>query len=279
LLDPDQRTEGALHFSVSDTGIGIPTDRLSTIFDSFSQADASITRKFGGTGLGLAISKRLVELMGGKIWAESIPGSGSTVHFTARFSIAEAPPAPEAAAQKPLEGARAVPRYRALRILLADDAEENRFLIRGYLKGSACIIDEVENGALALEQFKQHVYDVVLMDTEMPVLDGYSATRAMRAFERERGSAPTPILALTAHALREARNHSFEAGCTDHLTKPIKKATLLDAINKFVPVTPASEQIQVSVESWLSRSSEIISRSAVAMLQDCGLPWMAATMP
>jgi len=138
-----------------------------------------------------------------------------------------------------------------LRILLADDAEENRFLVRGYLKGSACIIDEVENGALAVERFKQHIYDVVLMDAEMPVLDGYSATRAMRALERERACAPTPIFALTAHALREARDRSMEAGCTEHLTKPIKRATLLDAIDRFVPDAPARDRIDVPVESWL----------------------------
>jgi signal transduction histidine kinase/AmiR/NasT family two-component response regulator len=240
-----------LHFSVSDTGIGIPADRLSTIFDSFSQADASITRKFGGTGLGLSISKRLVELMGGKIWAESTPGLGTTMHFTARFPVAEAACAAEADARKPLESAQPLLRPQALRILLADDVEENRFLIRNYLKESACIIDEVENGALALEKFKQQVYDVVLIDSEMPVLDGYSATRAMRAFEKEHAQASTPILALTAHALREARDRSLEAGCTDHLTKPIRKATLVDAINRFVPMARAVDRIEVSVESWL----------------------------
>jgi signal transduction histidine kinase/CheY-like chemotaxis protein len=230
---------GILHFAVSDTGIGIPADRLSTIFDSFSQADASTTRRYGGTGLGLAISKRFVELMGGRIWAESTLGSGSTMHFTARFPIAEGP------VQRPIENTPVALHARALRILLADDSEENRFLIRGYLKDSASIIDEVENGAQAVEQFKQHAYDIVLMDAEMPVLDGYSATREIRAL----GS--TPIFLLTAHALREARARSFAAGCTDHFTKPIKKATLLDAINKVVPAVPASDCIQVSVESWL----------------------------
>ncbi len=151
-----------------------------------------------------------------------------------------------------------MPRDRALRILLADDAVENRFLIRGYLKDFACSIDEVENGAMAVEQFRQNVYDVVLLDGEMPDMDGYSAARAMRAFERERAAAPTPIFALTAHAFREARDRSLDAGCTDHLTKPIKKATLLEAIDKFVPAglpkedaAPAIERIHVSVESWL----------------------------
>ena len=249
--DPDPHAPGALHFSVSDTGIGIAADRLSTIFDSFSQADASTTRKYGGTGLGLAISKRFVELMGGRIWAESTLGVGSTVHFTAQFSAA--PAGSEAHPQRALDGASAasVRRSQVLRILLADDSAENRFLIRGYLKDSACLIDEVENGALAVEQFRQRGYDLVLIDSEMPVLDGYSAVQAIRAIERERASEPTPILALTAHALREARDRSFAAGCTDHLTKPIKKVTLLQAIDRFVPAAPVPDRIQVSVESWL----------------------------
>jgi len=227
---------GVLHFSVSDSGIGIPADRLATIFESFSQADVSTTRKYGGTGLGLAISKRFVELMGGRIWAQSTVGAGSTIHFTARFAVAEGP------AQKPTENAPVVLNARALRILLADDSEENRFLIRGYLKDSGSIIDEVENGAQAVEQFKQRAYDVVLMDAEMPVMDGYSATRQIRAL------GATPIVLLTAHAFKEAKARSYEAGGTEHLTKPIKKATLLEAINKFVPI---NDRIQVSVEEWL----------------------------
>jgi signal transduction histidine kinase/CheY-like chemotaxis protein len=225
-----------LHFSVSDTGIGIPADRLSGIFDSFSQADASTTRQYGGTGLGLAISKRFVELMGGKIWAESTVGIGTTMHFTARLAAA---PAGRELPAVPV--AHAISR-RSLRILLADDSEENRFLIRGYLKSSGSTIDEVENGREAVEQFKRDVYDVVLMDAEMPVLDGYSATREIRSL------ATTPIFLLSAHAFREARDHGFAAGCTEHLAKPIKKATLIDAINKFVP---ASDPIQVAVEDWL----------------------------
>jgi signal transduction histidine kinase/CheY-like chemotaxis protein len=232
-LDPD----GALHFSVSDTGIGIPQDRLSTIFDSFSQADSATTRKYGGTGLGLAISKRFVELMGGRIWAESTAGAGSTMHFTVQFAIGDG-----RSLETPVESAPVALNSRALRILLADDSEENRFLIRGYLKGSGSTIDEVENGAQAVEQFKQRAYDLVLMDAEMPVLDGYAATREIRAL----GS--TPIFLLTAHAFEQAKDRSFAAGSTEHLTKPIKKATLLDAIHRLVPV---NQPIQVPVEDWL----------------------------
>jgi signal transduction histidine kinase/CheY-like chemotaxis protein len=245
-VERDREDTTALHFRVRDTGIGIPADRVSTIFDSFTQADASTTRKYGGTGLGLAISKRFVELMGGRIWAESAPGEGSTMHFTARFPVAEAAGVPKALAVK----ATVPPAFgnRVLRILLADDSEDNRFLVRGYLRDTGCVVDEVTNGAEVVEKFKDGIYDIVLMDAEMPVLDGYSATRAMRAFEKERGGLglETPILALTAHALKEARDRSLEAGCTDHLTKPITKTALLEAISRYAPLPPAIE-----VESWL----------------------------
>jgi CheY-like chemotaxis protein len=130
------------------------------------------------------------------------------------------------------EGAESGPAIRALRVLLVDDSMDNRILIRGYLRDTGSTIEEAENGAVALEKFKASVYDVVLTDTEMPVMDGYTATREMRRVEKERGKAPTPILALTAHALAEARERSFEAGCSGHLTKPIPKAALLEALRE-----------------------------------------------
>ncbi len=183
LVDMDS-APATLHFAVSDTGIGVPADRLATIFDSFSQADVSTTRKYGGTGLGLAIAKRFVELMGGRIWAESTLGPGGTIHFTARFVVAPV----SGAARKPVVNAPVVLVSRALRILLADDSEENRFLIRGYLKDSGCIIDEVENGALAVERFKHCAYDIVLMGCGLWLL----ATRGQseQRWAWQRGHAP-----------------------------------------------------------------------------------------
>jgi signal transduction histidine kinase/CheY-like chemotaxis protein/HPt (histidine-containing phosphotransfer) domain-containing protein len=246
-VEVEQGEPPALHFSVSDTGVGIPAEHVGTIFDRFTQTDASTTRKYGGTGLGLAISKRFVELMGGRIWAESAPGTGTTIHFTARFTVAE-PHAGIAAGEESRGPAGLAD--RRLRILLADDSEDNRFLVRGYLRDTGCVIDEADNGADALEKFKHSIYDVILMDTEMPRLDGYSATRAMRAFENERGMQPAPILALTAHAFKEAKDRSLEAGCTDHLTKPISKSGLLGAIARHAPALPANP-IHVAVESWL----------------------------
>jgi signal transduction histidine kinase/DNA-binding response OmpR family regulator len=379
-LDHENATPGRLHFTVSDTGIGIPQDRIATIFESFTQADASTTRKYGGTGLGLAISKRFVELMDGKIWAESVEGSGSTMHFIAQFEIpakadetptrspasfpgnfpklrallveenanhrgsaadilrgwgaevSESAGYPEGSAMydvalvdaksgdgfavasrmqkerlarrillmlttdrlteaarcrasgfgaliKPvrrseLRGAilgeaqvekdprpKIAPtaRERPLRILVADDSDDNRLLIRGYLKGTGDILDEAENGAVAVEKFKQAGYDLVLTDAEMPVLDGYGATREMRTWERQHGLPETPILALTAHAFQEARAKTKAAGCTDHLTKPIDRATLLEAVRRHTegrapaaPQAPApTERVKTSPEPWL----------------------------
>jgi CheY-like chemotaxis protein len=134
---------------------------------------------------------------------------------------------------------------------LADDSEDNRFLVRGYLKDCGYLVDEVENGALAVEHFKKGTYDLVLTDVEMPVLDGYSATRQMRLHEKERGYPPTPILALTAHALKEAKDRSGDAGCTGHLTKPIRKAALLEAIRRYAREPQTSGRIEVAVEPWL----------------------------
>ena len=365
--NPESAEAGALRFAVSDTGIGIPEEKLQVVFDTFTQADSSTTRKYGGTGLGLAITRKLVELMGGRIWVESKAGVGSTFYFTAKFSVqaeavsrpastlvdlrglktlivddnatnrlilremldswgalvsdvpsgaqalAELTRAHEAGAPyalvvsdcrmpemdgfelaghvrrhpglagmtvlmltsdnrsgdaahcraigvdayliKPvrrpdlLEAIRTAmgkvetraaevtranePLQDSLKILVADDSEENRFLMRAYLKDSPHRLDTVENGEIALRKFESGHYDLVFIDVEMPVLDGYRATQAMREWERQRDAPPTPIVALTAHALVEETQKSMEAGCTAHLTKPIRKATLLDAIKKY----------------------------------------------
>ncbi len=366
--DPEKGELGILLFSISDTGIGIPEEKLETIFDSFTQADSSHTREYGGSGLGLAISKRLVGLMGGHLWVESKVGQGSTFCFTARFgvqeehteqkpssidlkgmktlvvddnatnrlilkqtltnwgaSVTETGSGVQALAElrraqetgdphvlvlldsrmpgmggfevaesikedvclsqvtimmltsdrrkgdiskctelgiasylvKPIRRAdlldairiamrktrtsarerRAVNTsttedQRVLKILLVDDSEDNRFLVQAYLKKTPYKIDIAENGKIAFEKFRSNRYDLVLMDMQMPVMDGYTSTRKIREWESERGVDPTPIIALTAYALREEMQKSLDAGCNDHLSKPIKKAKLSETINK-----------------------------------------------
>jgi len=366
----EEKNSVTIFFSVSDTGIGIPEDKLNTIFDTFTQADASTTRKYGGTGLGLAISKKLVELMNGKIWVESKVGKGSTFRFTAKFGLAEktkkekTPPLIDlngvsilvvddnatnrlilrellsgwgAEVTEAENGARAVALVKkasrtdnfydlilmdcrmpgmggfevverineilgeikttimmltsdrrkgdiakcrelniatylvkpikkselqnairvalgkakvkakkdkkkkkdhqkttsAPNILLVEDSEDNRFLIQAYLKKIVCRIDIAENGAIAVEKFKKNKYDIILMDMQMPVMDGYTATREIRKLEKEKGLKHTPIIALTAYALKEEIKKSLDAGCDIHLSKPIKKVKLLGIIKKY----------------------------------------------
>ncbi|MBF6571622.1 MAG: PAS domain S-box protein [Candidatus Binataceae bacterium] len=356
----------AFHFSVSDTGIGIPADKLGTIFSSFTQGDSSTTRRYGGSGLGLAIVKHLVELLGGNAWVESKLKQGSTFHFTANFTPSTVPvqhPAPEdpdltglevlvvddtvanrlilkeiltalgarvrevdngasaleeirSAARKGnpyqlilldhhmpemdgLQVAQALtieppalakdpiilmlssldptpspdelgklginrclvkPLMRAeligtiatliaataaaqhgdqtparhLRILLAEDSIDNRFLIKTFLAKTPYILDEASDGQEALDKFTASRYDLILMDREMPVMNGDAATRAIRQWESDHKQGRTPIIALTAAAFAEDVRQSLEAGCDYHLTKPLKKSVLLSTINEVL---------------------------------------------
>jgi PAS domain S-box-containing protein len=366
-LEPD-----LLRFSVADTGIGIAEDKLYTIFDRFTQADSSTTRRYGGTGLGLAISKRLAELMGGTILAESVAGLGATFHVRVRLPPATVegpepdgrPPdltgrrilvvdgnqsvrhvirqavthlngevmeaadgpaacevlrrsreigqqvhlvivdrlvagpsstrmaedmrslpefsdlpailmtsscgsgeeAPVACAEEaaclskpvrrqallglilsrlgsdhgkdpePMRGGEGQPApldLMPLRILVAEDLEDNREVIRLFLKDRPWTLDFAENGVMAVQRFKAMAYDLVFMDVQMPELDGYDATRMMREWEQAHGRPRTPIVALTANALQEEIEKSLAAGCDAHMTKPIKKKTLLAAVARY----------------------------------------------
>ena len=358
---------GAIHFAVSDTGIGISHDRLAAIFERFTQADKSITRRYGGTGLGLTISKQLAELMQGRIWAESTLGQGSTFHCLVRLGIAPGEKAPclprgidlyglrslvvddhpinrtilvetlsswnsqvtavgdgeqalaalrdSAQSSRPfgllliesrmpgMDGFQVVDamhrsglavglttimmasdhwaddiartydlglggyltkpirrsdllqtlsiaRHRAggapassptnrpslpiasrpLHILLVEDSPDNQVLVRSYLKSTPYQVDVAEHGAVAVERFKEGHYDVILMDMNMPVMDGYEATRAIRAWEQQNDMSKTQIIALTALVLKEEGEKILEAGCNAHMTKPIKRQTLLEVL-------------------------------------------------
>ncbi|MGC2492508.1 response regulator [Candidatus Binatus sp.] len=378
--NPDSSEPGRLRFTVSDTGIGIPPDKVEAIFSSFTQVDSSTTRKYGGTGLGLAIAQRLVGLMGGKIWAESELGKGSRFIFTANFElapgtfatssdgvpdltgirvlvvddnatnreilretvsgvgaeIAEAESGVVALAEvkraraggRPfqvilldmrmpgMDGLEVATRIRAdiqsdaplivmlssddvnpqlsrlhelgldayliklitrrelfesisrllaqskstgkvkfagvagaspevglelpaARILVAEDSPDNRLLISAFLRRTPCRLDFAENGQIALDKFIRDHYDLVLMDMQMPVMDGYMATRSIREWERAHGAPHTNIVALTASAMDEDFVKTREAGCDGHIAKPVKKAILFGAILKYA-AHPAS---------------------------------------
>ena len=373
----------SLQFSVRDTGIGIPADKLDLIFEKFTQTDSSITRKYEGTGLGLAITKRLVELMGGRIWVESQLGEGSTFFFTIPLEPAPQEENPVTASRpgtdmqglkvlvvddnatnrlilretlaqwgcivteaadgveglaalkqaknegtpfhlalldsrmpgmdgfalaeeirgnpdlvalsmmmltsenrsgdlarakaldmagdliKPVKrqalreairtllGKEVILRkpqavsaelhpadQRPLRLLLVEDSEDNRFLVQAYLKKTPYRLEMAENGRIAIEKFLSNSYDLILMDMQMPVMDGYTATREIRRLEREEGRKHTPIVALTAYVLKEDVQKCLDAGCDDHLTKPIRKPTLLEAIRKLAASCPGDVSLR-----------------------------------
>lgn len=369
--DPDRHTTGAVRFSICDTGIGIPSDKLVSIFDTFTQAHTSTTRQYGGTGLGLAITKRLAKHMNGRVWAESIVGTGSTFHCSLLFQAQTEPSDQPCATPINLAGVKALvvddhpinrlilrellnawgahiaeasdgitaldelrqaserghayelllldcrmpqmsgfqvvehlrslldensptiimltsdhwaddiartydlglggylikpirrsdliqtisialgrakgtpttgvevaappstPPTRPLRILLVEDSPDNQLLVRAYLTPTGYSLDVAEHGAIALDKFKSAHYDVILMDVQMPVMDGYAATKAIRSWERDHDLPSTPIIALTALALKEEGARIFEAGCNTHLTKPVKKSTLLEILRAY----------------------------------------------
>lgn len=236
------KKEVELLFEIHDTGIGISAEKVGLLFHDFTQGDLSFTRKYGGSGLGLAISKKLIELMNGNIWVESEVGKGSTFYFTAKFLTA----APKQIEKRPSDEKNAtIPASKALkenstqegqakRILLVDDSDDNRQLIELYLKKLPYTIDIAQNGEVAVDKFKTNKYDIVLMDIQMPVMDGYMATKIIRKWESDKQLIPTPIIALTAHAFKEDEQKSLDAGCTGHLSKPIHKTTLIEALDKYI---------------------------------------------
>ena len=228
-----EQEPGMLTFTVSDSGIGIASDDLRRIFQPFTQADTSLTRRYGGSGLGLTIAQRLAELLHGELSVESAPGEGSIFRFRCAFEVLADEPAEEPA-EHPFGGE--LPAGRPVSILIAEDAEDNALLLRSFLQDEHYRLDIVENGAEAVGRFRLGDYDLVLMDMQMPVMDGYAATRAIREFEHERGRAPTPVLALTAHALSGDDEKSLAAGCDAHLTKPIRKKALLQAIAAYAAI-------------------------------------------
>ena len=221
-----------LRFSVADSGIGIAKERQEVIFQPFIQADSSTSRRYGGTGLGLSICHKLVEKMRGKIWVVSQPGQGSVFHVEIPFQ--EVPVDKTQRVSLDAQNSALSERSVGLSILLADDAEENCAVIKAYLKKTPHQLKVVEDGIQALEQFKKGIYDLVLMDIYMPGMDGYDTTREIRAWEQEHNLSPTPVLALTANAMKDDIEKTRQAGCNLHLAKPIRKKRLLEVLDTYV---------------------------------------------
>jgi signal transduction histidine kinase/CheY-like chemotaxis protein len=222
-----------LVFRVRDTGIGIPKEKWAGIFDSFSQADGSITRRFGGTGLGLAICRRLVEMWGGEIWVTSEPGSGSEFSFTVRAQVAEVPTVPAEPA------AKAVELPRGLSILLAEDNLVNQKLAVRLLEQRGCRVSVAGNGLEALKMWREGGYDQILMDMMMPEMDGLEATRLIRSEEAMAGG-HVPIVAMTANAMDGDRQRCLDSGMDGYVAKPIRVADLVAELARFAPVRPST---------------------------------------
>ncbi len=228
-----------LLFSITDSGIGIPADKQQLIFDSFTQADSLTTRKYGGTGLGLTICQKLLKIMQGHIWLTSKPGKGSTFFFTIPFSPATSP-RPVIDTNIGLQPPRCE-LLQAARILLVDDNWDNCHLIRLYLQNTPFTLKTAGNGQEAVTSFCAKPCDLILMDIEMPVMDGYEATQKIREWEQRQQRKPVPIIALTAHAFIRFKKKCLDAGCSDFLTKPVKKSKLIETIASHLQL---SNQIQ-----------------------------------
>ncbi|MCT6700949.1 hybrid sensor histidine kinase/response regulator [Rheinheimera sp. 4Y26] len=226
-----EQTEGNeiwLHFAVTDTGIGLTQQQCEQLFQAFSQADSSTSRKYGGTGLGLSIAQRLVRLMGGSIEVQSSVGVGSTFSFAVRCYQAEPQMEPKVTkeASKPL-----LPKAEKQRILLVEDNSYNQTLARIILQHAGFDVDIADNGAIALEKLAESTYQLILMDVHMPVMDGYTATRAIRLDARWQH---LPVIALTAHATADFHQQCLDAGMNDFVTKPMDAALLLEKLQRWL---------------------------------------------
>lgn len=221
-----------LHFVVKDTGVGITADKQKLLFGHFQQADASITRNFGGSGLGLSISKSFVEMMGGAIGFESLANVGTVFYFTWPYEPA---PVPEKIEKELSEAELMAAIQRPVRVLLVDDTASNRIIVKTYLKKLPIEVVEAQSGQQALDHFCASglSFDLILMDIQMPDMDGNQTTRKIREIEGNRGGLFVPIVALTAQAMQEERQVSLEAGCNDHMAKPISRKNLLSCLVRF----------------------------------------------
>ncbi len=229
-------------FEVRDSGIGIPSDVMPRLFKSFSQADSSYKKRFGGTGLGLAISKNLVEIMGGKIWAESLEGKGSSFYFTVPFTKAvTAPTEPGDESVSKEEGIK--PYSKVLNILVAEDVDINKEYISFILNEAGHQIVMVSNGKQAVEAYNKEPFDLILMDIQMPEMDGMEAAKRIRDIERKENRVKTPIIALTAYAMKEEKEKILESGMDGYVTKPVDSTLLSSEISRVMAGIKASVKL------------------------------------
>ncbi|MFA6173262.1 MAG: ATP-binding protein [Kiritimatiellales bacterium] len=217
--------DATLRVSVRDTGVGIAPGQQQIIFEKFTQADPSTTRRFGGTGLGLSISKQLIEMMGGRIGVHSEPGSGSTFYFVVTLPLS-------GECQAEVAPAVRAPQQIKARVLLAEDNQVNQLVARKILASLGAEVVVVENGLLALEKIKTESFDAVMLDCQMPVMDGYTAAREIRKLGG--ACAKLPVIAMTAHAMTGDREKCIEAGMDDYISKPVKKEAVAGILTRLL---------------------------------------------
>ena len=246
-----------LHFAVRDTGIGLTEEQMRQLFRSFQQADASTTRKYGGTGLGLAISKKLAQLMGGEVGVESAVGKGSTFWFTADLEVGqgEGRQSQRVAAGNALEAMKTI---HGARVLLAEDNELNQQVAAELLADAGMVVDIANNGVEAVAMAQRAAYDIVLMDMQMPEMDGVEATRALRAIP---ALDALPVVAMTANAMQADRELCIQAGMVDFVTKPIEPDDLWRALLRWIPTRQAALQESVTATA-AAVADEVIAPAA-----------------
>jgi len=231
-LDEEYESGVILHFSVNDTGIGLSSLQQDKLFQSFSQADGSTTRKYGGTGLGLTISQNITKLMNGKIWAESEQGVGSTFHFTALLKKPDIETLnDESIESSKIDFKQAIAQLNGKKILLVEDNEINIELVHELLIMNGMSVEMSYNGKEALELLKTHSYDGVLMDCMMPIMDGYETTRKIREHEKFKD---LPIIAMTANAMKQDVENALSAGMNAHIAKPINPEIMLLTMARWI---------------------------------------------
>ncbi|MBF0160641.1 MAG: response regulator, partial [Magnetococcales bacterium] len=235
-----------LVFSISDSGIGIAEEMRDVIFQPFSQAEESTTRHFGGTGLGLSICQKLVTKMGGSLWFESQIDRGSVFHFTVNMPWGSSNFHTELVS--PFTGASSLlsshpaAAEQGLRILLVDDLDDNRLVVKAFLEGTDCQLVEADSGEDALYKLLSGPFDLILMDIMMPGMNGLETTRKIRVIEAANGSWRTPIVALSANSMKDDMEKSYAAGCDFYLIKPLRRAVLLDLLSHFATRTASAGQ-------------------------------------
>jgi signal transduction histidine kinase/CheY-like chemotaxis protein/HPt (histidine-containing phosphotransfer) domain-containing protein len=241
-VDPGDASQVVMRFRVQDTGIGIPPNRLDRLFHSFSQVDASTTRKFGGTGLGLAISKRLVEVMRGQIGVESRAGAGSEFWFTIPLTQAASLAAATPAIAPPGATGTSNQDRGLFHILLAEDNMTNQMVALTLLRQAGFTANAVANGLEVIEALRVVPYDLVLMDVQMPEMDGLEATRQIRNPATRLSNPQVPIIAMTAHAMKSDRDRCLEAGMNDYIAKPVRPRELMAAIERQLHNYPPAQK-------------------------------------